>query len=335
MVALYVTSSEKGSGKTAVCAGLGSHLLSGGKKVGFFKPVISDGTTTSARVDSDTEFIKGLFPLAESTETLSPVISSRGSLAVSIKETCAKVSQGKDVVIIEGISDQYWAAGEITEALDARVIIVEPYSRGLPKMVENTRTIGKSLLGVVLNKVPKTRMEQARTEASAQLEKAGVSLLGVLPEDRILLTLTIGELAECVQGEIIYGAEQSAELVENLMLGALALDPGPDYFGRKDNKAVVLKSERSDMQMAAMETSSRCLVLTGDTPLNPVVLNTAEKKHIPIILARDNIPALVANIEDALVKTRFNQQNKLPKLTEVMKQHLDFQKIVDGLGLSG
>ena len=335
MVALYVTSSEKGSGKTAICAGLGRHLLAAGKKVGFFKPVISDGTATSASGDSDAEFLKGLFFLDEPTETLSPVISSRGSLSVNIKETYAKASQGKDVVIIEGISDQHWAAGEITEALETRVIVMENYPQGLPKIVENTRHIGKSLLGVILNKVPVTRMEQARIEMSALLEKAGVSLLGVLPENRLLLTMTVGELAECIQGEILSGADKSADLVENFMLGALALDPGPDYFGRKDNKAVLLKSERSDMQMAAMQTSSRCLVLAGDTSLNPMVLNTAEKKNIPIILTGDDIPSMVAGIEEAMAKAKFNQQNKLKKLTEVMEQDLDFQKVNEGLGLAG
>ncbi|MFC2004788.1 DRTGG domain-containing protein [Chloroflexota bacterium] len=334
MVALYVTSLEKGSGKTTVCAGLGKRLLNEGKKVGFFKPVISGGKNNSTRADSDAKFIKGLFSLDESADILSPVISSRGSLAGSIKETCGKVSQNKDVVIIEGVSDQYWASSEITEALDARVIVVEPYSHELLKVVENTKIIGKSLLGVVLNKVPITRMEQARTEASTRLDKAKVNLLGVLPEDRILLTLSIGELAERIQGKILCGAEQSSELVENLMLGALALDPGPNYFGRKDNKAVVLKSERSDMQMAALETSSRCLVLTGDTPPNPAVLDRAEKKKVPIILAKDDVTALVANIEDALVNSRFNQENKLSKLSDIMGQHLDFQTVYEGLGLA-
>ena len=119
------------------------------------------------------------------------------------------------------------------------------------------------------------------------------------------------------------------------MLGALALDPGPDYFGRKANKAVVLRSERSDMQMAAIETSSRCLVLAGDTPPNPLVLDRAERKNIPVILARDDVSTLVDSIEDALLNTRFNQQNKMAKLTEIMEQHLDFQTVSKGLGLAG
>ncbi|MBA7648149.1 Phosphate acetyltransferase [subsurface metagenome] len=335
MSALYITSSVKGSGKTALCAGLGKHLMAEGKKTGFFKPVISDGKNTSARVDSDTEFIKGVFSLGESTDTLSPVISSRGNLTNNIKETYAKVSQSKDVMIIEGPSEQYQTAGNIVKALDAKVLIVEAYSKELLKTIDSFKDFGKSLLGVVLNKVPKTRMEQARAKASTRLGKAGTNLLGVLPEDRVLLTLTIGELAECIQGEILYGAGQSAELVENLMLGALALDPGPDYFGRKANKAVVLRSERSDMQMAAIETSSRCLVLAGDTPPNPLVLDRAERKNIPVILARDDVSTLVDSIEDALLNTRFNQQNKMAKLTEIMEQHLDFQTVSKGLGLAG
>ncbi len=327
MAALYITSSEKGSGKTAICAGLGKLLAASGRKVGYFKPFISDGTTTTAGADGDALFMNSLFSLDASADILSPVISSRGSLAGSIKETCAKASQGKDVVIIEGISDQYWASAEIADALGAGVIVVEAYSPGMLKGVEEAKGIGKSLVGVILNKVPKNKLEQARNDAAA----LGVNILGVLPEDRVLYAITVGELAETIHGEVLRGAEQSAELVENLMLGAYAVDPGPDYFGRLDNKAVVLKSERPDMQMAAMETSSRCLVLTGDTPLNPTVLDRAEEKDIPIILVGNDSATVAAGIEDALLSNRFHQENKLARLTELMEQHLDIQAMKKGL----
>ncbi len=329
MVSLYITSPEKGSGKTAVCAGLGKQLLAGGKKTGFFKPIISGAQSE----DGDSEFIKHLFSLSESVDLLSPLISSGNSLADSIKQACAKVSQGKDVLIIEGTADQYQFSREIVKALDAKVLIVEAYSKELLAAIDSYRDFGKSLLGVVLNKVPKTRLEQTRADAATQLEQAGIKLLGVLPEDRSLLVLTIGELAEHVQGEILFGAGKSAELVENLMLGALTLDPGPDYFGRKTNKAVVLKSERADMQLAAMETSSRCLVLSGDSPPEQIVLDRAKKKNIPVILARDDVTSLTASIENAMVNNRFNQQNKMPKLTEIIEQNLDFQLVNQGLGL--
>ena len=336
MAILYVTSSERSSGKTAICAGLGKRLLSEGKKVGYFKTVISNGKKTpAAGADSDAEFLKKLFSLGESVELLCPVLSDGSKLASSIKEAYAKVSQGKDMVIVEGSSEQHQVSGEIAKALNAKVIGIETYSKGLLKTTDNYKDFGQSLLGIVLNKVPLIRMEQARNEVSAGLNKAGVNILGVLPEDRALLAMTMGELAERIQGEILRGADQSAELVENLMIGALVVDPGPDYFGRKASKAAVIRSDRPDMQMAAMETSTTCLVLTGDTELKSVVLERAEEKNVPIILARGDTSTTVKSIEDALVETRFNQENKLPRLMEIMDQNLDFQTVYKGLGLAG
>ena len=337
MVTLYLTSLERGSGKTAVCAGLGKHLVSDGKKTGFFKPIIAGGKNMPAEaVDSDAEFMKHVFALEEPLESLCPVFSDEGKLTGGVKEAFSKVSHGKDVVIVEGINEQDQASHGVAKTLDARVIIVAGYSNELSgaELISAAKDFGANLLGIVLNKVPGSQLERVRTEASASFGEAGVNILGVLPEDRALLAFTIGELAEYLQGEILNNAEESAELAENIMLGALCVDPGPVYFGRKANKVAVLRSERSDMQLAALETSTRCLVISGETPPIPSVLNRAEDKKIPIILAKEDVRAIVANIEDALAKTRFNQENKLPRLTEILEQHFDFQTVYKGLGLT-
>jgi len=333
LVALYITSSERGSGKTALCAGLGKHWLDKGKKVGFLKPVIS-GSKKSSGTDSDAAFIKQVFALAEPADLLCPTFSDAGNLKNKINETYGKVSQGKDVVLIEATFDQSQASVDIVAALDARVIIVEDYAGGAARKTASYKEYGKNLLGVVVNKVPGSRLEDVRSELSSQLQKDGATLLGVLPEDRTLLAPTIGELAGYIEGEILSGAEKSAELVENLMLGALTVDSGPYYFSRSDNKAVILKSERTDMQMAALETSIRCLVISGDTELKPVVLTRAEEKKVPIILAKDDTATIAGKIEEALGKTRFNQENKLPRLDEIMGQHLDLAALSKGLGLT-
>ena len=125
MVALYITSLEKGSGKTAVCAGLGKRLLNEGRKIGFFKPIITDGKKTpTTSADSDAEFIKHLFSLDESVDLLCPILSGGRNLTSSIKEAYAKVSQGKDAVIISGASEQHQASRDILNALNAQVLIV-------------------------------------------------------------------------------------------------------------------------------------------------------------------------------------------------------------------
>ena len=343
MVALYITSLQVGAGKTTVCAGIGNHLLGEGRKVGFFKPIVAGIKSLPMKaIDGDAVFMKQVLVLEEPVDSLCPVIDEKGNLTDKIKEAYARVSAGKDVVIIEGIWRQspggksIEAPYKIVETLNAGVIIVAGYSQELfgAKFIDKCRDFGEYLLGVVLNKMPGNPADHVYNQLSAKFGEAGIDVLGMLSEDRVLSAFTIGELAEYIQGEILNCAENSAELVENLMLGAMTVEPGPDYFGRKDNKVVVVRGERPDMQLAALETSTKCLVLSDEVaPIN-TVLQRAENKGIPIILAKGDTLATVMNVEQALVKTRFNQEKKLTRLAEIMEQQFNFQAVNKGLGLT-
>jgi BioD-like phosphotransacetylase family protein len=223
----------------------------------------------------------------------------------------------------------------IVEPLNAKVIIVEDYSKGpAAKSDDAYKQLGEYLLGVVLNKVPLGRLEKGEDKFSSQFSEAGVTMLGALPEDRILFTLSVGELAEYLRGEILNSVEKSQELVENFMLGAMTVDPGPEYFSRKANKAVVVKGERADMQMAALETAVRCLILSGDIAPIPAVRYRAKDKNVPIIVVESDTTTTVLAIEEALGKAKLNQAKKLPRLTEIMEKRFSFQSMYRELGLA-
>jgi len=329
LVALYIVGTE-GAGKTAICAGLGKHLLTGSKKVGYLKTIAD----TTGAADTDTAFMKQVLSLSESAESLHTSIND-------VKEASSRAAQGKDVVIVEGRLGQSpddklsKASLEIAEALNARVIMVADYSSQPETLTGYGKAFGGNLAGIILNKVPKSRLKRVQDELSARFGEAGIKVLGVLPEDRTLATFTIGELAECIQGEILNNAEKSADLVENIMLGAMVVDSGLAYFGRKNNKAAVIRNDRPDMQLAALETSTRCLVLSGGAePPAYGVRQKAENKGIPIIMAENDSSAIVTSIEEALGKTRFNQEKKLSRLTEIMSKHLDFPAILNESGLA-
>lgn len=341
MVALYVVSSEEAAGKTTICAGVGKHLLDEGKKVGFFKPILAD-KRLGEDSDSDTVFMKQILALPEPVDSLCPLISGEGILTNKVNQTYAKVSQGKDVVIVEGRcghspdDNLSKTSYEIVAALKARVIIVAVYSNqsSTAKFINTCKGFGENLLGIVLNKVTSSQLKRVHDEISPQLDAAGINILGILPEDRALFTLTIGELADYIQGEILNNAEKSAELVENFMVGAMCVDSGLEYFGRKKDKAAVVRDDRPDMQLAALETPTKCLVISGNTAPAYSVRYRAEDKGVPIILTKRDTSTILKSIEDALDKTRFNQEKKLPKLAEITEQHLSFQAISKGLGLA-
>ncbi|MFC1980735.1 AAA family ATPase [Chloroflexota bacterium] len=335
MIALYVVSSESAAGKTAICAGICKNLLGADNKVGYFKPLTGEVSAAGDK-DGDAAFLEQVLDSPETAASLAPHISD----VKKIKEACDKVHQGKDVVLVEGTlglspgDSQSKASYEIAKALNARVIVVEAYSSQPSSFIDSYKGFGENLYGIVVNKVPVSQLKRVQDEVSALLGKSGLNVLGVLPEDRVLFSITIGELAESIQGKILNSAEKSIELVENVMLGAMCVDSGLEYFGRKTDKAAVVRDDRPDMQLAALETRTTCLVISGitETPMYSV-LDKAENKGIPIILTENNTDTIVTAIEDALGKNRFSQVKKLPRLAEIM-QHLDFQAVYRGLNIA-
>jgi BioD-like phosphotransacetylase family protein len=324
LIALYIASSEKGSGKTTIAAGIGKYLTDNGKKVGFLKPLAGP---SSEGADSDCAFIHQLLALEESPEALCPAFKDEGAMKSGIKQALNKVSRNKDVVIVEGPLSR-----DVAEALDAKVVIVENYSNEPLKAAKDYQTLGQRLLGVILNKVPLKRQEQVRGEVLAQ---SGMNILGVLPEDRTLLALTVAELAAHIEGTIASGDDKSAELVENFMVGAMTPDSGLLYFGRKEHKAAIIKGERPDMQLAALETPTSCLVITKATAPQEKTLARAQEKGVPIVIVQDDVSSVAASLDEALSNSKFNQENKVPRLIELMGQNFDFSALDKGLGLTG
>ena len=334
MTALYITSLEVAAGKSALCAGIGKQLSDKGKKVGFLKPLVTGEKTP----DEDAQFIKQVFSLEEPLESLCPVLTPKG-LAEGVKKAYGIVAKGKDVVILEGLSedlDTLHASREVVEALDAKVIVVVRYVDTLPltRIIATCEKFTPRLLGVVINSAPGNRLEPIRQRMTTLFEREGIKVLGVLPEDRALFAIPVGELAEGLGGKILCCPEGSAELAENIMAGALGVDSGVEYFKRKTNKAVVTRGERPDMQLAALETSTRCLILCGNVPPIPNVLYQAEDKGVPIILVEQDTLTTIAAIEDALSKARFRNEKKLSIIEQILAQHFDFPALYQGLGLA-
>ena len=308
MGVLYVVSAEEASGKTAVCAGIAVNLTNDGKKAGYLKPQVAEKDGS----DGDIAFMKQVLGQTD---------------AVNAPD----IIKGRDVVLVEAMvgqtpddtlsKDTYGAVKE----MQAKTIAVEAYSGEASKYIDVYKGFGDSLLGVVINKVPESQLKQVKEEAEA----AGVKVLGVIPENRTLLAVTVGELAEKIQGKILNNAEKAAELVEDYMLGAMVVDSGLDYFGRKTNKAAIVRQDRPDMQLAALETSTRCLVLTGSSE-PPVynVLQKAEARGIPIVATEKQAPDIVAGLEDTLLATRLNQEKKLSRLAEAVRQNMDIKAVV-------
>ncbi|MCJ7605180.1 MAG: DRTGG domain-containing protein [Dehalococcoidales bacterium] len=312
MGVIYIVSVEEGAGKTSLCVGLAKNILDAGKNAGYLKP----HTAGIEGSDSDIIFMKHVLGLDD-------VVNA------------PDIIRGRDEVFVEAMVGQteqdplsqstYGAARE----MQAKVIAVEPYSETDSGYADVYKGFGENLLGVVINKVPDSQTARVKEAAAGRLEAAGIKLLGVIPENRTLLAVTVGELAEKLSGTIINNQEKASDLVENFMLGAMIVDSGLDYFGRMSNKAAIVRQDRPDMQLAALETSTSCLVLGGSA--QPPLYNVQEKasyRGIPVITTDTAVSDIADAIDDILMTGRMNQEKKLSRLTEMVKQNLDIAALV-------
>lgn len=301
MVTIFVTSLSAGAGKTAICAGIGKQLISQSKKVGYIRP--STGTPST----DDASFMKEVLSLPESSNTM---------------------AGNEDVVLVEGMG-----AG-VPQTASAKVVLVVTYTELTDdKVIATYKSFGQQMAGIVINKVPVSQLSRVRSEESASLNKAGVRVLGILPEDRTLMTFSISELAKLIDGQVLNSSEKSQELAVSFMLGAMTVDSALPYFNRMTNKVAVIRSERPDMQMAALQTSTRALVVTGTSKMIPQVQNLAEDKHVPVISTKYDCTTVTSRLEEGIVKTRFHQKNKLARLMELMSQGFDFHLLSKTAGV--
>ena len=353
MLSLYVCSTETAAGKTAVSVGLLRRVARDIGPTGFFKPI--GGSSRKVEddvVDEDVIFLKEALGLTEPLAILSPVVfppdtdpKKPGALqpeaAERIKDSLGVVARGKEVVVVEGAPTLQdgaalgLAAGKVVEMLGARALLVARY-RGeatLDDARAAAELLGISLIGTVVNAVPEEHAEYVSNRLARQMEEAGVSVIGVIPQDRGLMGATVAELADYLGGKVLCCDGSTDRSVESLMIGARSFNTGIPYFQRKQNKAVVTSADRPDMQMAALETSTSCLVVTGDADPDALVLGQAQAIKVPVVRVKENTVDTMERLEGFLAGVRFRQPNKVAIADRLLGQGVDFERLYQTLGL--
>ncbi|HEY64177.1 MAG TPA: phosphotransacetylase family protein [Caldilineae bacterium] len=354
MANVYVTSIETFSGKSAVCVGLGLRFRHDGLKVGYMKPVnVAARPGPKGPEDDDVAFIKEAFNLSEPLEVLGPVALTpamtdrilRGEddtdYEAVLRAAYDQVCSGCDVVILEGgatLREGYivgLSTPRVAEMLDARPLVVIRWEEA--RMIDNALTarvrLGDPMIGVILNTVPQNRVEYAEKVVRPFLERKGIPVLAILPRDRVLQSASVSELAEGLGAHILACGDKLETLVENVMVGAMNVDSALSYFRRTPNKAVITGGDRADIQLAALETSTRCLILTGNIMPNPMILTRAEEAGVPVLLCQQDTLTAVEIVEGYFGRSRFQQRDKIERFSKMLEERMDFDRLYEVLEL--
>lgn len=349
---LLIGSVESFSGKSATVLGLALQLRSQGIDIAYAKPIGTCPSEAGDDLDEDVRFIGKTLNLSE--DRVRPTLFALDEETIAQQLTKEKLiyrqevenslaSQGEDILLIEGPGNLEegtlfgLSLADMAQMSSASVLLVARYHSALvvDQLLAAKQRLGDWLLGVVINDVPNDLMEDALNPVSACLERHQIPVFGILPRTAIMRSVSVEALVHHLKADLLNSPERIDQImVEEISIGAMNANSALRYFNQAHNMVVVTGGDRFDIQMAALESSTQCLVLTGRLSPRKDILDRANDLEVPILSVDLDTLTTVEIIEQAFAQVRLHEPIKVECIGHLMEQHFDTARMMEALGLS-
>ncbi len=349
---LLIGSTEAYSGKSAAILGVAEQLRKQGVDIAYGKPIGTClGKHDSNFADADVRLVAKTLHLREGC--LRPTLLSLDEATIKARleghdqvdyhpllTQYLSMEEG-DLVLLEGAGTLEegrifgLSLPQIAEVVNASVLLVARFHSML--LVEMLLTaqerLGDRLVGVLLNDVSPDQLDLINSTVRPFLEAQGIPILGVLPRNSLLRSVSVEELVRQLKADVLCRPDRLDLMVESLTIGAMNVNAAMKYFQRARNMAVVTGGDRTDIQLAALETSTQCLILTGYLPPLPQVLSRAEDLEVPILSVDLDTLSTVDVINHTFGQVRLHEPAKLQCIQQLMAEHFDIDRLTAAIGL--
>lgn len=355
MIPIFIASVSPFSGKNLICLGLGLKFKKDGYHVGYFKPVgFSPVVIDDVLTDEDALFLSKALEVNEPLQSICPVVLTDDLIGrlVSGKDLDVRqktmsafkhASKEKDIMIARGLGRLSGGICLRFSELDfikesgSKVIFMDKFESHIDMLdgfLYASKMLGDQLLGVVFNLVPAAKLSYVREVLVPFLKNHGIVTLGVIQKDPILGAVPVSEIIKALNGSILCCEDKIEELIEHFMIGAMNVESALNYFRRVPNKAVITGGDRSDIQLAALETSTKCLILTGGLYPSTSILGRAQEVGVPVMMVHSDTASAIEICENLSGYTSFHSKAKIQRASEVIEREINFDIIYRQLELS-
>jgi len=360
MTKVYVAATRQNDGKTVTCIGLMAALKRRAGNVGYIKPVGQRYVEVDGhKVDEDAVLMKEVYGVDAPLADMSPIAVPRGfteayierprkdELVRSVQDAYAKVSRGRDVMVIEGSGHAGVGSvfdlsnGAVAKLLGARVIIVSSGGIGRPidEVMLNKALFdqcGVEVLGVIVNKVQPDKYDKVNQVVRKGFERKGLEVLGVVPYCPMLSHPTIEQLVQEIDGRLLSGRRGLKNVVSKTIVGAMPPHEALDYF--TGDVLLITPGAREDLILAAMSChligpGDRCfisgIVLTGGIRPHRNVMRLVRETQIPVILVEEDTFRVAARIDDLIVKIRPGDEEKIAAAEDLIERYVAVDRALE------
>jgi BioD-like phosphotransacetylase family protein len=349
---LLVGSSEAYSGKSAIILGMAHQFQQRGLDISYGKPIgtcLSDAQADV--VEEDVLFIAQTLHLSEDRvlPMLLPLDEATTAKRIGGEDTANYAqllqsytqSAGGDLVLLEGAGtlDEGLlfdlSLPQVAQELNATIVLVARFHSALivDSLLAAKQKLGDRLVGVLINDIPLSQLEKVKLQVQPFLEKKGIEVLGLLPRNDLLRSVSVGELVHQLNAEVLCRPDRLDLMVESLKIGAMNVNSALGYFRKGRNMAVVTGGDRTDIQLAALETSTQCLILTGHIPPSQAILSRAEDLEIPILSVDLDTLTTVEIVDRAFGQVRLHEPAKVQAVCQMMAKYFKIDSLLAKLGL--
>lgn len=319
MSLLIIASDRPGSGKTAAALALARISNESGRKTSAFKPF------SLADDDSDQSVFAQLanpapdgwpIRIADSGPTSDDIAAAAPPLSMA--------AAGDDLAIVE-IPGELGAdaLAQLANAWDANVLLLAAYRRDLraADLAEWQTALADNLSGVLVNGLTRYLATEANANLLPSLDEAGIPLAGLIPEDKFMLSLSVEEIRAGLNGRYVVDEGDLDAPIEWFQVGGMSLDPGELRFGLYDNNAVIVRGDRPDIQMSALNASVSCLVLTGGLEPIEYITYEAGEEEVPVMVVETDTDSTMLALNDVTARPRMNSALKVQRFAQLLTTH--------------
>ncbi len=357
--AVYVAGTSRHCGKTSVALGLFAALREQGHRVAYMKPV---GQRTveykGLTVDEDVALIHEVFDIDTCPSSANPVTIPSGfthqfltgrrsptELIDEILNAYEMVTEDAEMVVVEGTGHAGVGAvigvsnAEIARLLGCTAIVVSGGGIGRPiDEFELSRSVFEEknvpILGMICNKVYPEKMTKIESPLRLWLQKHGFKLLGLFPYEPVMSELSMAQIADDMEAEVLAGHNCLARRISRPIVGAGRSDSVIQEF--QDGTLMITPGDREDVVLAAIcwdQTrggGSDCgigVCVTSSMGLSDEVLRVADASGIPIIWVPGTICDVSAKIRSWVGSILSTEEAKIDTAKRLVQRHLDLDAV--------
>jgi BioD-like phosphotransacetylase family protein len=187
----------------------------------------------------------------------------------------------------------------------------------------------------VFNRVAPSEVPFVREVVRPYFEAGGIRVYGVLPVDPVMQSISVRALADGLRASVESGSDRLETMIERFCVGAMDVEGALRVFRRIPRKAVFTGGMRADIQLAALETDTRCLVLTGGVPPDERIRTRAAELGVPVLVVKEDTMTAVERFEQLLGRLRIREREKIERGVSLVRDRVDAGAVLAALKSGG